>query len=93
MLTNDIISDNILIREVPVSLICVLTDNDAGIFIRKRRKVMQKSRWYELNNSTLNLLGAVAPITGLDTMRGFIGTLGHADIRLNNSIGGIRMRK
>ena len=54
---------------------------------------MQKSRWYELNNSTLNLLGAVAPITGLDTMRGFIGTLGHADIRLNNSIGGIWMRK
>ena len=32
VLTNDIISDNILIREVPVSLICVLTDNDAGIF-------------------------------------------------------------
>lgn len=55
---------------------------------------MQRLKRYELNmNSALNLFVVIAPNTGLDTMRGFIGTLGHTDIRKYNSIGGVAMKK
>lgn len=64
------------------------------IHIIIKETIMQRSKWYELNmNSALNLFVAIAPNAGLDTMRGFVGTLGHTDIRQYNSIGGVAMKK
>ena len=66
---------------MPVSIICVFTDIDAGFFISikstaKKGVELQISSWNKLNESPRYGL-AVAPFAGLDLMRGFIGTLGH----------------
>jgi hypothetical protein len=79
---------------VPVSIICVFTDIDAGFFISikstaKTGVELQISSWNKLNESPRDGLAA-APFAGFEAMRGFIPPYGMAFMESPYSGGRLR---